>query len=198
MVGLPCQVLALSRMKASTLEKRPPVDRVRLVIGLFCTWALDYAPFTAFLKERFGSSPVQRLDITPPPDRFLHVVVEQVLHRIPLDEIRPFIRPGCRVCLDMTGEFSDLSVGTVEGEEGWNTVLVRTGRGEELLELAQRQGAIETLPYPEDKLAHLRDASLLKKARGLQAIRQRGGLEESYLVLSPELLNKMESVEVRT
>ena len=192
-VGLPCHVLALSRMRASTLDRRPPVDRVRLVIGLFCTWALDHSTFTAFLKGRFGSNPIQRLNITPPPDRFLHVVVEDKLHRIPLDEIRPFIRPGCQVCLDMTGEFSDLSVGTVEGEEGWNTLLVRTERGEELLELAERAGVIEMRPYPGEKLSHLREASLLKKARGLQSVRQRGGVEKSYLVLSPELLRKMES-----
>ena len=50
-VGLPCQVLALARMKTSTLEKKTPIDRVDLVIGLFCTWALDYKPFMAFLHE---------------------------------------------------------------------------------------------------------------------------------------------------
>jgi coenzyme F420 hydrogenase subunit beta len=193
MVGLPCQVLALSRMRVSSLERRPPVDRVRLLIGLFCTWALDHSAFTAFLQDRFGSNPVQRLDITPPPDRFLHVVAEEKLHRIPLDEIRPFIRPGCKICLDMTAELSDLSVGTVEGEEGWNTLLIRTERGEEVLELAERVGAVEIRPYPQEKLSHLREASLLKKARGIQAVRQRGGLEKSYLVLSPELLQRIES-----
>jgi coenzyme F420 hydrogenase subunit beta len=46
-VGLPCQTLALAKMKSSKLEKRTPVDRVDLVIGLFCTWALDYKPFMA-------------------------------------------------------------------------------------------------------------------------------------------------------
>jgi coenzyme F420 hydrogenase subunit beta len=193
-VGLPCQVLALCRMRASTLERRPPVDRVKLVIGLFCTWALEHAPFDAFLRERLGNSPIRALDITPPPDRYLHVLTEEKFHRLPLDEIRPFIRSGCRVCLDMTGEFSDLSVGTVEGEEGWNTVLVRTDRGEELLEGAERAGAIEKRAYPEEKLDHLREASLLKKARGLQAIRQRGGLKKSYLAPSPQLLREMESV----
>jgi len=39
-VGIPCQVLALGKMKSSALETRTPIDRVALVIGLFCTWAL--------------------------------------------------------------------------------------------------------------------------------------------------------------
>jgi len=40
-VGLPCQALALAKMRASSLETKTPIDRVDLVIGLFCTWALD-------------------------------------------------------------------------------------------------------------------------------------------------------------
>lgn len=190
-VGLPCQVLALARMKASSLEKRTPIDRVDLVIGLFCTWALQYEPFMAFLKGRFPDRSVTKFDITPPPERLLNVTVEGELHQIPLDEIRSFIRPGCRVCLDMTAEFSDLSVGTVEGEEGWNTVLVRTERGQELVRRAETSGVIETRGLPDEKLGHLKEASLLKKRRGLDAIREQGGIKESYLMPSADWVEKL-------
>lgn len=191
-VGLPCQVLALARMKTSSLEKRTPIDQVDLVIGLFCTWALQYDPFMAFLKERFAHRSVSKFDITPPPERLLNVIVEGELHQIPLDEIRSFIRPGCQVCLDMTAEFSDLSVGTVEGEEGWNTVIVRTERGEELLRRAERSGVIETRPLPDEKLSHLKEASHLKKRRGLNAINGQGGIEGSYLMASADCVEKPE------
>jgi coenzyme F420 hydrogenase subunit beta len=185
-VGLPCQVLALARMKASTLEKRTPVDRVDLVVGLFCTWALDYRPFAGFLKERFGEGPVEKLDITPPPERLLNVTVGDQLHQIPLDEIRAFIRPSCQVCLDMTSELSDLSVGTVEGEEGWNTVIVRTARGEDLLGRAESKRVLETRAYPEDKWAHLKEASILKKQRGLNALNK---VQEKYVTLRQEVID---------
>jgi coenzyme F420 hydrogenase subunit beta len=179
-VGLPCQVLALACMKASPLEKRTPVDRVDLVVGLFCTWALDYRPFTGFLMERFGDKPIEKLDITPPPERLLNVTVGDQLHQIPLEEIRAFIRPSCLVCLDMTSELSDLSVGTVEGEEGWNTVIVRTARGEDLLGRAESKRVLETRAYPEDKWAHLKEASILKKQRGLNALDK---VQEKYVTL---------------
>lgn len=185
-VGLPCQVLALARMKASPLEKRTPVDRVDLVVGLFCTWALDYRPFAGFLKERFGDKPIRKLDITPPPERLLNVTVGNELHQIPLDEIRAFIRPSCQVCLDMTSELSDLSVGTVEGEEGWNTVIVRTARGEDLLRCAESKGALETSVYPEDKWAHLKEASILKKQRGLNALKD---VQEKYVTLPQKVID---------
>jgi coenzyme F420 hydrogenase subunit beta len=185
-VGLPCQVLALARMKASPLEKRTPVDRVDLVVGLFCTWALDYRPFAGFLKERFGDKPIQKLDITPPPGRRLNVTVGSEVHQIPLDEIRAFIRPSCQVCLDMTSELSDLSVGTVEGEEGWNTVIVRTARGEDLLRLTESKGVLETRAYPDDKWVHLKEASILKKQRGLAALKD---VQEKYVTLPQKVID---------
>jgi len=187
-VGLPCQVLALARMKASPLEKRTPVDRVDLVVGLFCTWALDYRPFAGFLKKRFGNTPIHKLDITPPPDRLLHVTVGNEVHQIPLDEIRGFIRPSCQVCLDMTSELSDLSVGTVEGEDGWNTVIVRTERGEDLLRQAESKGVLETRAYPEDKWAHLKATSILKKQRGLKALKD---VQDKYVTLPQKAIDSL-------
>ena len=187
-VGLPCQVLALSRMKASPLEKRTPVDRVDLVVGLFCTWALDYRPFAEFLNKRFGGKPIRKLDITPPPERLLNVTAGDELRQIPLDEIRAFIRPSCQVCLDMTSELSDLSVGTVEGEEGWNTVIVRSERGEELLGLAESKGVLETKAYPEDKWAHLNWASVLKKQRGLNALKE---VQDKYVTLPQSVIDAL-------
>ena len=190
-VGLPCQVLALARMKTSTLEKKTPIDRVDLVIGLFCTWALDYKPFMAFLHKRVSSLSIKKLNITPPPERILEVMAGKTLYRIPVDDIRPFIRPSCKVCLDMTAELSDISVGTVEGKEGWNTVIVRTAMGENLLKRAKNAGVIETRPLPKDNLSHLKEASLLKKRRALDALKEMGGIEKAYFTLSTNLIKRI-------
>ncbi len=191
LVGLPCQVLAVAKMKTSTLEKKTPIDRLDLVIGLFCTWALDYKPFTAFLTERVGSHPVKKLNITPPPERMLEVIAGGKLHQMPVDEIRPFIRASCRVCLDMTAELSDISVGTVEGKEGWNTVIARTVKGENLLKEAKKAGVIETRPIPASNLDHLKEASLLKKRRAIDALNQKGGTEKAYVNLKPDLIRRI-------
>jgi len=192
-VGLPCQVLALARMRASKLEKKTPIDRVDLVIGLFCTWALEYKPFMAFLKERVNGLSIKKLNITPPPERILEVTAAHRLVRIPVDDIRSFIRASCRVCLDMTAELSDISVGTVEGKEGWNTVIVRTAIGENLLKRARRAGIIEARSLPKDNLKHLIEASLLKKRRALDMLKERGGIEKNYLNLSADLVERIVS-----
>jgi len=190
-VGLPCQVLALARMKNSTLEKKTPIDRVDLVIGLFCTWALDYKPFMAFLKQRIGNRSIKKLNITPPPERILEVLAGGEHYQIPVDDIRSFIRPSCRVCLDMTSELSDLSIGTVEGKEGWNTVIIRTAMGENLLKQAKKAGVIETRTLPKDNLNHLKEASILKKRRALDALNEKGGIEKDYFTLSADLIKRI-------
>jgi coenzyme F420 hydrogenase subunit beta len=102
---------------------------------------------------------------------------------ISLDHVRKFVRPTCTVCLDMTAEFSDLSIGAVEGISGWNTVIVRTAKGQELMEEARRARAIEVADMPRANLKHLQEAALLKKKRALENIVKRTGSKENLLYL---------------
>lgn len=191
-VGTPCQVLAIRKMSVSPLKRTPQIDRVALIIGLFCTWALTYEPFMKYLKNRVNGGEIRKLDITPPPERLLKVITDDDhVWDVPLDEIRPFIRTTCGICLDMTSEFSDLSVGTVEGIQGWSTVIIRSDLGEEILSRAEAAGLIESQPLPEENFKHLKEASLLKKKRALLTLKERGELEDGYLILSRKLIERI-------
>jgi coenzyme F420 hydrogenase subunit beta len=156
-VGLPCQVQALSKIGQDD-------QRVVLALGLFCTWAL-------LPHDLFGGLQVRRLEITPPPDRRMiaHTAAGEVA--LSLDQVRPHIRPGCRACADLTSERADLSVGSVEDRPGWNTVVVRTARGRELLELALHDEVLEQAPLLPANLAHLEQAARDKKRRAKEATR---------------------------
>ena len=189
-VATPCQALALAKMRASPLENRNNIDKLKLVIGLFCTWALRYDDFARFLAEKVPLGQIVKFDIPPPPANLFQVFTDSNQIDIPLDQVRPFIRPGCDVCLDMTAEFADISVGAAEGVAGWNTLIVRSDAGRELVEAAQAKGVIETQPLPAQNLAHLKEASLNKKKRGLKKVIETTGSEENllYLKLSSEAL----------
>jgi len=165
------------------LENRNNVDKLKLVIGLFCTWALRYEDFARFLAEKAPLGAIVKVDIPPPPANVFQVFTDSQRLDIPLDQIRPFIRSGCDVCLDMTAEFSDISVGAAEGVAGWNTLIVRTDTGRELVEAAQAKGVIETQALPDENLAHLKEASLNKKKRGLKKVIDTTGSEENLLYL---------------
>ena len=75
------------------------------------------------------------------------------------------------MCEDMTGETADLSVGTLEGEPSWNTVIVRTQKGEALLDAAVKEGLLETGELPENNLKHLLEASTNKRKRGIENLK---------------------------
>jgi coenzyme F420 hydrogenase subunit beta len=179
-------------MRVSPLKKNNLMDRVTLIVGLFCTWALTYEPFMKYLKARVNGASIRKLDITPPPERLLKVITsDDHAWDVSIDEIRPFIRKTCGICLDMTSELSDLSVGTVEGIEGWNTVITRSDLGEEILSRAEAAGVIESRPLPEENLRHLKEASLLKKKRALLTLKERGELEKGYIILSRQLIGRI-------
>jgi coenzyme F420 hydrogenase subunit beta len=163
-VGLPCQMKAINKMVQ--MDEELPHGAISLKIGLFCTWALDYRSLVEYLiKDQGISKMVLRFDITPPPDQIFRVITKDSEFSIPIDSIRDFILQGCSLCDDMTAQFSDISVGAVEGMEGWNTVIVRSDRGEEIMESVQRDNMLELMSLPEENLSHLMEASLNKKRR---------------------------------
>jgi coenzyme F420 hydrogenase subunit beta len=93
--------------------------------------------------------------------------------------------------MDMTSELSDLSVGTVEGVDGWNTVVVRSDRGDDLFKRALDAGFIESRPMPDENSQHLKMASVLKKQRALKALKERGETENGYVILSSEIIQRI-------
>jgi len=180
-VAMPCQVLALGKMKKEPPQNRVSIGNVKLVVGLFCTWALSPDGFHQFLKEKLDLPQVTKFDIPPPPANIFDAYTPSGKISFPLDEIRKFIMPACTYCLDMTSEFADISVGSVEGIEGWNTVIVRTDVGAQLIEMAKEKGKLEVDTLPLENLAHLKKASLLKKKRALQQIITRSGDRNNLL-----------------
>ncbi len=180
-VAMPCQVLAVTKMKKDPPVNRLDISNVKLVVGLFCTWALSPDGFYNFLKQNLDLSRVRKFDIPPPPANRLNVYTSSGEISFSLDEVRKFTMPTCTYCLDMTSEFADISVGSVEGIKGWNTVIVRTDVGVNLMKMARTRKKLEVGKLPDENLAHLKEAALLKKKRALREIVKRSGNEENLL-----------------
>ena len=141
-VGLPCQSLAAASMAVH--EKYPQAaKRIGLVIGLFCTMNMNARGLRQVLKQAGISGSVQRGDFPPPPAGVFQVWTDEGMSEIPLDDVYQAKLPGCALCPDLTAELADVSVGAVEGRPGWNTVLVRTAAGKQLMDLALAKGLLE-------------------------------------------------------
>jgi coenzyme F420 hydrogenase subunit beta len=169
-VGTPCQATAVAKMRTTSGVEKNPGDAVSCVIGLFCTWALDYRRLFSHLSRRVDITDVIGFDIPPPPAEQFVVETKNGKVVFPLAEIRPFVKESCKSCIDMTSEFADVSVGVLEENPTENLLIVRSKRGEELVKRAAEKGAIVIDPMPDGGLSHLRESALAKKKRALKKL----------------------------
>jgi len=181
-VGTPCQTLAVAHMRTCSLSAQSNISRANLVIGLFCTWALSHS-FRKVLAKWAPLSAIRKTDIPPPPASVLRAYTADRCLSIPLDDVKPFIPPACALCWDMTAEMTDVSVGAAEGLEGWNTVIIRTKKGQELVRTSVSEGLLETEELPKANLDHLMESARLKKRRALQNRVRKSGKRGDLLYL---------------
>jgi len=186
-VATPCQAVALAKMRTQPVsEVENGIEKLHLVVGLFCGWALSWQKLAALLKEKTDLAQVTGMDIPPSRYHTLEVYTRGETIRVSLDEVNPCVREACHSCDDMTAEFSDLSAGSARLPEGWeaarswNQVIVRTQRGMDLLELARRRGVLEFREPPGGNLEKLKAASLgKKKAAAGRSYAQRASVERT-------------------
>lgn len=190
-VATPCQTLALAKMRLHPAagENRSPADRLRLVIGLFCGWALSWEKLQALIRKKTGADPILGMDIPPSGYHSLEVYTPSGTVEVSLDEVTPCVRDACWSCFDMTAEFSDISVGSARLPEGWeeakhwNQIIVRTPAGEELLAMARAKEILEFREVPEGNLKRLKQAALNKKRAAVRNLVKRSGSEEDLVYL---------------
>ena len=180
-VSRPCQVLAL-RKRMAIDDKTFPQKRIALIFGLFCMWSLSYRPFRKMMADHHQTARPLRIDI--PKGRFV-IETDQDRLELPHDALRQISREACQSCYDFTSELADLSVGSTEWKDDWNTLIVRSDRGKEYIEAAVEQGYIELAPFPEERFQLLREAAFDKKKRVLELLQQEEQQgRESYLKIS--------------
>lgn len=192
-VATPCQALALAKMKLKpTADDNNRIDKLKLVIGLYCGWTLGVEKFKALLEQN-GTDPatIRRMDI-PAGQQILEVNDSQGKKLIPFDFIRSCIRESCNYCFDSTAEFADVSVGSArfgtdwKEMRGWNQLIVRTEKGAELIDVAVKRGFVEVREAPLEALKELKKAAAEKKKTALKNIIKKSGSARKLLYLSKD------------
>jgi len=193
LVATPCQALALAKMRVFPAEgDEEKSAKLKLVIGLFCGWALSWEAMKPLLDQIIGATRILKVDIPPSKHQCMEVTTESGVVEIPLSEIEKTVRKNCRYCFDMTCEFSDISVGSARSSEGWavdkgwNQVIVRTALGQALLELARTRGLLEFKSVPEGNLDRLKTASMKKKKACLRHLSEKSGDPDDLIYLNRE------------
>ena len=195
-VGTPCQMTAVAQMRSNPLEKEEHNVPVALSVGLFCNWSVDTRQLIDLLAQRLKISEIRGMDIPPPPAGIMTIETDNGRVEISLSEIKPLIPHTCYICPDMTAEFADISAGMFENRPGWNTLIVRSEAGDEIVQQASKEGFIETENFPEENLKHLSKAAAEKKERSLRTLIRRGlinnpGDERATVRIPQEVVDKI-------
>ncbi len=192
-VATPCQTFALAKMrlKPELTSGDNPIDKLKLLIGLFCGFTLSWAKLIDLLQSRTGLDEITGMEV-PPGEGVLEVYTASGVLRFPMEEVEPLMREACRYCIDTTAEYADLSVGSARFSEkweetrSWNQVVVRTRTGLELMERARESGVLEFRDVPAGSLETLKKAAVKKKKAAVKNLVEKSGSADDLLYLNTQ------------
>ena len=171
MVGTGCNIEAVRRLQALH-DPALELDRVKVLIGLFCTEALWHRDFVAFLAERgINIKDVERFYVSK--GKFVVVTKDKELS-IPTKELEPCVRDTCRICEDFTAQLADVSAGSSGSPDGYTSLIIRTKAGEELVSVSR--SAIETKKMDDAGIKKIERLAFNKKMRNYGMILDQMGI----------------------
>jgi len=161
-VGVPCQIRAIRLIENMKLKKL--VNPIKFRIGLFCMENYTYKTYIDEVLSKFlGLNPFDVAKVNIKAGKFTVYLKSRDVKKVPVRDLKEFVRPSCRICPDLTAEYADISVGGIGSEIGWSTVLVRTDIGREILSEVVDMGYLEIKPLPEKSKKLIAKLSSLKK-----------------------------------
>jgi coenzyme F420 hydrogenase subunit beta len=182
------------------------------VIGIPCSDNVTYPDLTAFL-ELVSRSPGTIVHYEFMQDYSLHMHHDdgstERLNYIdfPMDKLEGIFPSACLSCFDYANGLADLTIGYMGARLGWQWVLVRTGRGAELLELLREDLEFTELTSAGDRARGVpRYIEMLARPPGkppkpirrliawLQRNRGPRGLEFARAIIEMKLLRNLHHV----
>ena len=174
MVGTPCEIMAASKLQHYTDS---PID---VKLGLFCMENFSYKYFENLLEEYdLKMDDIEKFQIAK-GFVFLLLKTRETI-KIPLSIAKRVIRKNCNICVELTSETSDISIGSIGSEDGWSTLIIRTKKGEEIVNGALEQKFIEAKELTEFQFDLLNKLAGNKINKNLEEIEKREFLARPVL-----------------
>ncbi|HEX2028805.1 MAG TPA: Coenzyme F420 hydrogenase/dehydrogenase, beta subunit C-terminal domain [Nitriliruptorales bacterium] len=149
LVGMSCQASINGSVAARGVNKYK--RKIALSIGLLCSKTFTYEGQQQVLADHgIHIDDVAKVNVK---GRFMVWTRDGAYHEIPLKELHPHTRPGCKLCPDFAAEHADISTGGIGADDDWTLTIVRTARGEEWLAGVIDAGLIQTRPADQDPVA---------------------------------------------
>jgi coenzyme F420 hydrogenase subunit beta len=173
-VTIPCQTMGLRKMQSYPFGVRFMADKIALDIGIFCTENFSFESLRTFISAKAGVDfgLVEKMDIGK--GKFWVHTADDVIS-FPIKETHGYEQNGCKVCLDLVSELSDVSTGSIGAPDDWSAVMTRTESGDSIFSKAVDAGVIETKVMDEGKfgLEMLTKLAKSKKEKAMKEIDRR-------------------------
>ncbi len=188
-VGTPCQIQSLRKMQNHPELDFEVHDLVSLAIGTFCFGTYHNQLLAECFKEN-GVNPTEIEKIESDYNYFKMIIsTKSGKKEISLNYLHDkAIKKVCYTCSDYTASFSDISVGNVGSEKGWKTLIIRTERGKQILDLAIEKGYLETNSLSKDKEELILDLTRAKTdIIKIEAIQEHSPEIKSFILRSERI-----------
>lgn len=150
LVGVPCMMKAVE--KGSFFPSGYPFYRnIKYKIGLFCMESFSYDNIIKLVMEKFDKNIEELVKMNIDKGKFIINLKSGEELSVPLKEVQSYARETCHFCEDLTSDFADISVGSIGSQSGWSSVITRTEKGEELYNIAVKDGIIDSKNLTEVK-----------------------------------------------
>ncbi|MCS7139616.1 MAG: Coenzyme F420 hydrogenase/dehydrogenase, beta subunit C-terminal domain [Candidatus Nezhaarchaeota archaeon] len=141
-VGPPCQTTAARNVKVKREAATKLGDKIALIIGVFCMGAFPYLGIAEYMKSKgIELSKITKFDIKE--GKFKAYIGDVEVLSEPVNEVKNLTNKPCELCRDLTGLYTDISIGTLGSLPGWVSVIARTKVGVEVLNGAIEAGYLE-------------------------------------------------------
>jgi len=139
-IGVGCQINGIRNLQKNLLKD---INVDTTLIGLFCFEKFPYECLREKIREEFNieMKDISKVDITK--GKFIVTTESGEVMKKSVKVFDSCVNDACNFCTNFSSLFSDISVGSIGSDQGWTTVIVRTEKGEKLLEEAGKAGYIE-------------------------------------------------------
>ncbi|MFX0081159.1 MAG: Coenzyme F420 hydrogenase/dehydrogenase, beta subunit C-terminal domain [Candidatus Hodarchaeota archaeon] len=146
LVGTPCQIYTIRCMQNLGII---PSENIEICLGLFCfeNFFFDEIKVRQFEEEfNIKFKDIEKINIKA--DLIIklkdEVARRKIIH-IPFERLTEYIRPACTVCNDFTNIYADVSFGGLGSPDKFTTVIIRTKKGKDIINMAIKADVIKRL-----------------------------------------------------
>lgn len=144
-IGLPCQIQGLRK---ACLKNKLLAERIELCVSIFCGFNMEREATELLIrKSKIPRDTIKKIEYRATRGDQTGFCIrgetqEFFLSKHGYTMLNAFYaRKRCWKCYDLTGEFSDISLGDAwEKKHGWSRIIVRTDKGKRLIEDMRKHG----------------------------------------------------------